>query len=386
MPRQRSTLSASPERSVNAWLELPPGEPVAGVLLAHCLPADNPALALISASFADRGCAVLTIDCMAAGEMQAGLSPPELTAAARDFASRHGPLLLIGHSWGGVLALACAADLPQVQALVTVGTPAGSRGFARRATVADNRVAIGAQTMALPDDAGELAWAKLQERVEHLRRPLLILHAPLDNVADISSAAQIFSAAKHPKSFVSLDSADHLLARPGEAQHAADVICGWAGRYLRRDEAPAEHHTEVVVAEAGSGKYRQHVKAGGHRGLADEPLSAGGSDAGPSPYELLLSALGACTAMTVRMYADLKKLPLRHVSVQLRHDKIHAEACQHCETREGKIDRIERIVTLEGDLTEEQRSRMLEIANKCPVHRTLHSEVWVPTSLAPPAT
>ena len=151
MPRQRSTVSISPERGVDAWMELPPGKPVAGVLLAHCLPADNPALALISSSFADRGCAVLTIDCVASGETQAGLNPPELTAAARDFAGRHGPLLLIGHSWGGVLGLACAADLPQVQALVTVGTPAGSRGFARRATVAANRVAIGAQTMELPD-------------------------------------------------------------------------------------------------------------------------------------------------------------------------------------------------------------------------------------------
>jgi putative redox protein len=138
----------------------------------------------------------------------------------------------------------------------------------------------------------------------------------------------------------------------------------------------------VVVAESGGGKYRQHVLAGRHRGLADEPVSAGGDDAGPSPYEMLLSALGACTSMTLRMYAEMKKLPLRHVSVELRHEKIHAAACQECDTKEGKIDRIERIVTLEGDLTQEQRQRMLEIANKCPVHRTLHSEVWVPTRLA----
>jgi putative redox protein len=386
MSRQASTIPVSATRTVEAWLELPPGEAVAGVLFAHCLPAENPALALISARFADRGCAVLAVDCGAgAGHLQTALAPQELLAAARYFGDRHaGPLLLIGHSWGGVLALACAADLPQVQALVTVGAPAGSQGFSQRATQAEGRVAVGGQAMALPDEGGALDWTRLRERVEHLRRPLLILHAPLDNVADISNAAQIFTAAKHPKSFVSLDSADHLLARPGEAQHAADVICGWAGRYLQREEAPAEHHTEVVVAEAGGGKYRQHVKAGRHRSLADEPPSAGGNDAGPSPYELLLSALGACTAMTLRMYADLKKLPLTRVSVELRHEKIHAEACRHCETREGKIDRIERIVTLEGDLTEDQRNRMLEIANKCPVHRTLHSEVWVPTSLAPP--
>lgn len=388
MPRQASTIAVSAVRSAEVYVELPAGEPVAGVLFAHCLPADNPALGLISASFADRGCAVLSLDCGigAAGQMQPALTPEQLQQAVRHFSKDiSGPLLLIGHSWGGVLALACVADLPQVQALVTIGAPAGSQGFSQRASVAPNTVAIAGQAVALPEGAEQLAWSRLQDRVEHLRRPLLVLHAPLDNVADISNAAQIFTAAKHPKSFVSLDSADHLLARPGEAQHAADVICGWAGRYLRRDEAPAEHHTEVIVAEAGGGKYRQHVKAGHHRSLADEPQSAGGADAGPSPYELLLSALGACTAMTLRMYADLKKLPLAHVSVALRHEKIHAEACEHCDTKEGKIDRIERVVTLEGDLTEEQRKRLLEIANKCPVHRTLHSEVWVPTSLAAPA-
>ena len=388
MSQQVLTLSVSPTRTVDGILELPPGEPFAGVLFAHCLPPDSVALAAIAARFADRGCAVLAIDCGigAATQMQPALAADELLAAARAFAERHpGPLLLIGHSWGGVLALACAADLPQALAVVTIGTPAGSAGFSKRASSAPNAVSIAGQTLTLPDSAGALAWSALQDSVEQLRRPLLILHAPLDNVADIANAAQIFTAAKHPKSFVSLDSSDHLLARVAEAQHAADVICGWAGRYLRREEAPAEHHTSVTVAEAGAGKYRQHVKAGRHRGLADEPVSAGGDDAGPSPYELLLSALGACTAMTLRMYADLKKLPLKHISVELRHEKIHAEACQHCETKEGKIDRIERVVTLEGDLSDEQRNRLLEIANKCPVHRTLHSEVWVPTSLAPPA-
>lgn len=389
MKRQDYELSLPGARAIAAKLELPVGAPTASVLFVHCLPVDNSVFNQISANFADRGCAVLGVDCAiaAAAQMQQALSPEDLLTIARDFtASFPGPLLLIGHSWGGVLALACAGDLPDVQAVVTLGAPAGSRGFTQRATVAAQTVAIAGQAVALPEAAAGLEWRFLQDKVEHLRRPLLILHAPMDNVADISNAAQIFTAAKHPKSFVSLDSGDHLLARSSEAQHAADIICGWAGRYLRREEAAAPSHTDVVVAEAGGGKYRQRLLAGRHRGVADEPVAAGGNDAGPSPYDLLLSALGACTVMTLRMYADMKKLPLSHVSVSLHHEKVHADACRECDTKEGKVDRIERIVTLEGDLTEDQRARLLEIANKCPVHRTLHSEVWVPTSLTPAVT
>ena len=384
MPLQTLAIRLTSGRDLEATLQTPAGEPAAAVLVAHCLPAGSPALAAIGQAFADRGCAVLGVDCaLAAGAaMQEALSRQELVEVAAQLRARHElPTVLIGHSWGGVLALAVAAELPDCRAVATINAPAGGGGFSKRASAGSGRVSIAGQTVVLPADPA-VEWPALQEQVERLRRPLLVLHAPLDNTADIANAARIFTVAKHPKSFVSLDSADHMLARATEGQHAADVICGWGHRYVRRDAPPAEHHTHVVVAESGGGKYRQHVLAGRHRGLADEPASAGGDDAGPSPYELLLSALGACTSMTLRMYADMKKLPLRHVSVELRHEKIHAEACQECETKDGKIDRIERIVTLEGDLSPEQRQRMLEIANKCPVHRTLHSEVWVPTRLA----
>jgi uncharacterized OsmC-like protein/pimeloyl-ACP methyl ester carboxylesterase len=386
MTQQAFPIQISAARTIETTLALPPGAPIAGVLFAHCLPAGSVALATICGHFLDRGCAVLDLDCGvdAVAQMQPALGAEEFLAVARAFGERYaGALLIVGHSWGGVLALACAGDIPRAQAVVTIGTPAGSTAFTARSRATPGAVSIAGQSVALSDAAPELAWPSLQARVGQLRRPLLILHAPLDNVADISNAAQIFTAAKHPKSFVSLDSSDHLLARAAEAQHAADVICGWAARYLRCDEAPAEHQTHVIVAESGSGRYRQRVKAGRHRGLADEPVSAGGNDEGPSPYELLLSALGACTAMTLRMYAEVKKLPLTRVSVELRHEKIHAAACQECETKEGKIDKIERLITVEGDLSDEQRQRLLEIANKCPVHRTLRSEVWVPTSLTP---
>jgi putative redox protein len=387
MTRQTFRVPLSPHRTLEGELELPPGAPIAGALFAHCLTANAPALAAIRTQLADQGCAVLTIDCgvAAADQVLTALTTVELAAALDAFTEQFpGPVVLIGHSWGGVLALACAGR-SRVQAIVTINAPAGMAAYTRRARKAANSISLGATSINLPEPTPDLDWEALQAKVEVLRRPLLILHAPLDQVADISSAAQIFTAAKHPKSFVSLDSADHLLARPGEAQHVAAVVCGWARRYLRGPDASEPDHTGVTVAEAGNGRYRQRIRAGVHRGIADEPVSAGGDNAGPSPYELLLSALGACTAMTLRMYAELKKLPLRHVSVDLRHEKVHAQACQECETKEGKIDRIERVITLEGELSDEQRAKLLEIANKCPVHRTLHAEVWIPTRLAPPA-
>jgi putative redox protein len=206
------------------------------------------------------------------------------------------------------------------------------------------------------------------------------MHSPHDTIVEIDNASKIFIAAKHPKSFVSLDNADHLLTKADDAAYVAEVLSAWASRYI--EEAEQERVEGVRVIEAKQGKFAQDVYAGRHRLRADEPVSIGGADTGPTPYDLLLSALGACTAMTVRLYADQKQLPLERVSVELKHDRVHGADCDTCETRDAKIDRIERVIRLEGNLDEGQRAKLLEIANKCPVHRTLHSEVWVPTTLA----
>src|SRR5262249_1011348 len=180
----------------------------------------------------------------------------------------------------------------------------------------------------------------------------------------------------HPKRFVSLSGADHLISKRADATYVADVIAAWSERYLDMVPEPDEMPIEgVLVAETGNGKFEQSVVAGKHRYLADEPTSVGGNGTGPSPYEYLPAALGACTSMTIRLYADLKKLPLKRVAVHLKHDKIHAVDCENCETKEGKIDRIDREITLEGELTAEQRAKLMEIADKCPVHRTLHSAI-----------
>ena len=212
------------------------------------------------------------------------------------------------------------------------------------------------------------------------------MHAPLDDVVNVDNARRIFEGALHPKSFVALDGADHLLTRANDARYAAAVIAAWSARYLP-DTAPDESteepldHGIVRVSERGTGNFAVTIQAGRHSLVGDEPASVGGDDAGPSPYELLLAALGECTVMTLRMYARQKNRPLENVRITLKHAKIHANDCADCETREGKVDRIDRQIVLEGPLDQSQRARLLEIADRCPVHRTLHSEVTVITSL-----
>ena len=208
-----------------------------------------------------------------------------------------------------------------------------------------------------------------------------MFHSPTDEVVGIENATRIFIAAKHPKSFVSLAGADHLLSRRSDAGYVAGVIRAWAERYLDMPEiAPHEPESKaVVVRETRDGKFQQQVTVGPHRFLADEPVDVGGLGSGPGPYDLLLAGLGACTAMTLRLYAERKALPLERVTVELTHDRIHAADCESCETKEGMIDRIERAITLLGNLNDDQRRRLLEIADKCPVHRTLTSEVDIRT-------
>ena len=223
------------------------------------------------------------------------------------------------------------------------------------------------------------------DELEGLRRALLVFHAPRDEIVGIDNASAIFQAARHPKSFVSLDDADHLLTRKADAVYVARVLAAWAERYLEpeaedRPAAPAVGEGEVVVQEAGGNKFRNLVLAGRHRLMADE--SVGGGDSGPSPYDFLLTALGACTSMTLRLYAEHKGLPLERVTVRLRHDKVHARDCADCETREGRVDVLDRRIHVEGALDADQRRRLLEIADKCPVHRTLHGEIKVRTAFA----
>ncbi|MGB5624693.1 MAG: OsmC family protein, partial [Woeseiaceae bacterium] len=224
----------------------------------------------------------------------------------------------------------------------------------------------------------------LRSTIGSLRKALLIMHAPLDNIVEIDNASALFVAAKHPKSFVSLDNADHLLSRETDSIYAGHVLAAWASRYLPEvaiTEALRANEGEVV-ARTRLGGFRTDVRLGEHRLVADEPRSVGGTNLGPTPYDLLSAALAACTSMTLRMYANHKNLALESATVRVEHDKVHAEDCVDCETSDGKIDEFRRTISLEGDLTEAQQKRMLEIADRCPVHRTLHAEIKVRSRLA----
>jgi len=225
-------------------------------------------------------------------------------------------------------------------------------------------------------------------RIANLRKALLLFHAPTDQIVGIDNASRIFTAAKHPKSFLSLADADHLLSRRSDAAYVANIIRAWAERYLDGQQGAAEavHDAKaVVVRETGQGRFQQEITVGRHGFLADEPVEVGGLDSGPGPYDLLLAGLGACTAMTLRLYAERKALPLEGVTVELRHSRIHAVDCENCETKEGMLDRIDRAITMRGTLDAEQRRRLLEIADKCPVHRTLTSEIDIRTVEQPQA-
>jgi putative redox protein len=405
MPSTLVRFPSSRGHELAARLDQPAGPMRACALFAHCFTCskDSKAAAFIAQALAARGIAVLRFDFtglgMSGGEFADSTfssNIDDLLRAARYLAGQHcAPDILIGHSLGGAAVLAAAAQLANVRAVATIAAPfeprhvehllAGGRDEILAKGEAD--VDIGGRPFRVRRDFIEdLERHDPAKTIGSMRKALLVMHSPHDPTVPIENASKIFLAAKHPKSFVSLDDADHLLTKRADAAYVAEVLSAWASRYLEEaQQAGAEAVQGVRVVEAGEGKFAQDVTAGRHRLRADEPVSVGGSDTGPSPYELLLAALGTCTAMTVRMYADHKKIPLERVSVELKHEKAHAKDCVDCDTRDAKIDRVERVVTFEGALDDAQRTRLLEIANKCPVHRTLERGAEIVTHASAPA-
>jgi len=386
-----------------AQLDLPvDGKPMAYALFAHCFTCTKNLRAVtnISRALTQEGFAVLRFDFTGLGESEGDFADTNFSSnvadlvAAADYLAETAaaPQLLIGHSLGGAAVLQAASQIPGAQAVVTIGAPANPVHV--KETFHESLETIEANGEATVQLAGrpfrikkqfldDLEATKMQSTIRELKRALLVMHAPLDNTVGIDNAAEIFAAAKHPKSFVTLDQADHLLMDPADSHYAGAMIAAWVQKYIARAEETTTLSTpqqdQVVVRTEES--YTSQVLANGHGLLLDEPLAVGGNNLGPTPYDYLLAGLGGCTGITLRMYADRKGWPLDAVEVHLRHDKIHAQDCAECENSEGKIDQIERELKLEGALTEEQRTRLLEIAEKCPVHRTLHSEIHVVTNL-----
>lgn len=403
---EKITFTGAQGGQLAARLDLPEGEPRAYALFAHCFTCSKDIFAAsrIAAALSARGIAVLRFDFTGLGHSEGEFANTNFSSNVADLlrAAEHlretwqAPRIVIGHSLGGAAVLAAAHEIPEAVAVVTIGAPAApahvqhlfQASLEEIEAAGEAEVQIGGRPFRVKKHFLEdISQARVTGRLGELRKALLVFHAPRDQTVGIENAGEIFGAAKHPKSFISLDDADHLLSRKADSVYVAEVISAWAERYLP-DEAqaasaePAEGR--VVVTETGDGPFAQRITAGRHVLAADEPPSIGGKDSGPTPYDLLLAGLGACTAMTVRMYAGRKKWPLERVSVELSHEKIHAQDCADCETQEGRIDRIERRIAFAGALDAEQRQRLLEIADKCPVHRTLESEVKVVTALAAP--
>jgi uncharacterized OsmC-like protein/fermentation-respiration switch protein FrsA (DUF1100 family) len=399
MPSERFDFPNAGGEQLSALLDKPAGQPVAFALFAHCFTCGKDVLAAkrIAEGLTARGIAVLRFDFTGLGASEGEFANTtfssnvaDLVAAANHMRKMYrAPAILIGHSLGGAAVLAAASQVPEARAVATIAAPADPAhvtGLFKQHVADINakgevEVALAGRPFRIRKEFLEdVAEQKLTACLAGLRKALLVLHSPTDDLVGIENASAIFAAAKHPKSFVSLGNADHLLSKRRDAVYVAEIIAAWSERYLDMVPEPDVMPLDgVLVEETRNGKFEQSIVAGPHRYLADEPTSVGGNGSGPSPYEYLLASLGACTSMTIRLYADLKKLPLDRVSVRLKHDKIHAVDCENCETREGKIDRIDREVRLEGDLDAEQRAKLMEIADKCPVHRTLHSEIDVRT-------
>jgi uncharacterized OsmC-like protein len=318
----------------------------------------------------------------------------DLQRAARYLASHFGPAeLLIGHSLGGAAVLAVAADLPEVRAVVTIGAPADTEhvihNFRTHVPVIESHgeaeVELAGRHFTIRRQfLDDVRGQQLEAKIHALGRPLLVLHAPGDEIVGIENAKQIFAAARHPKSFISLDCADHLLTRHEDATFVAEVVSAWVGKYLSGSPGtePAAHHDGVLVRASGEGRFQQVVEAGRHRLLADEPESYGGLDSGPSPYDFLSAALGACTSMTLQLYAERKGWQLPPYTVEVRHAKVHAEDCASCvEGSSGKIDPFERRITFEADPGLAVTETIAEIAGKCPVHRTLEARSDIVTKV-----
>ncbi len=408
MARIKASFENQDGETLAGLLELPDAEVKAYALFAHCFTCskDIAAASRITRGLASKGVAVLRFDFTGLGNSDGDFANTNFSSNLQDLiqaanwleANYAAPSMIIGHSLGGAAVLAAAHSIPTLKAVVTIAAPA--TGLHIEHLFSHTKDEILDKEQANVDLAGRQFTIKKQflddinryndvEHIAKLGKALLVFHSPVDETVSIDEAAKIYTAAKHPKSFISLDKADHLLSRREDSDYVSSVIASWAARYLDLGEskeekssgtAPSVSKGQVLITEQDH-KFTRRVYTEKHQLIADEPLSFGGADLGPNPYEFLLGGLGACTSMTIRMYANRKNLQLDNIEITLTHSRIHAEDCASCESKEGFVDRIEKEIKLEGALSVEEKQRLLEIADKCPVHKTLHNEILIESRL-----
>ena len=407
MPRIKAQFENDQGERLVGLLETPEGESKAFALFAHCFTCskDIAAASRITRALTRYGIATLRFDFTGLGNSDGDFANTnfssnleDLIAAAQFLYDEYDPpSLLIGHSLGGAAVLAAAHEIDSVKAVATIGAPASAKHVEHLFESARDEIESGAATV---DLGGRNFTIKKQflddidkysstDHIAKLDAALLVLHSPIDATVNIDEASRIYQAARHPKSFISLDRADHLLSRREDSEYAAGVIAAWAGRFLSLDEinseassgtAPEVESGAVLITEKDK-KFLRGIFTENHQLVGDEPKSVGGSDLGPNPYEFLLAALGTCTSMTIRMYANRKKIALEDVSITLTHDRIHAADCEACESESGQVDIIRREISFKGELSDAERERLFEIADRCPVHRTLENEIRIESAL-----
>lgn len=393
------TFTNSVGNNLTGYLELPLDQkPHNFILMAHCFTCDKNfhGVRNISKSLTLKGFGVLRFDFTGLGESEGDFSNSNLSGNVEDLVAAAGylkkeyksPSMIIGHSFGGAAAIFAAALLPEVKALATIGTPSSlshvthllSEGLEKIKTTGQAIVNIGGRPFEIKKQFLEdLETRDLKKVIAALRKSILILHSPQDNIVEIKNAEELYKAARHPKSFISLDGANHLLSKREDSNYVGDVIGTWAHRYLEIPEIPKPETNHEVVAQLEEEGYTTYLKAGNHQLISDEPKEFGGSDFGPTPYDYLSAALAACTSMTLQMYARRKKWPVGIVETHVNHSKTHVLDCENCEEGKAKIDTFERIITFTGELDKKQTTRLIEIADKCPVHKTLEDRVNIIT-------
>ena len=382
-----------------AYLDFPiDGKPRAYALFAHgfTLSKHLKSIAHINRALAAKGIAVLRFDFTGLAESEGDFSDTnfssnvsDIVSAARFMESEYqAPKILIGHSLGGAAMFVAAHEIHSAKAVSTIGAPCDPSHVkhlfhekeSELESVGEIEVSIGGRPFKLKKQfLDDLKEAKTCSAIHDLKKALLVFHSPLDEIVDIKHAQRIYEAALHPKSFVSLDQADHLLSRESDARYVGSVIATWAEKYVPVREVEWDSGPHAVRIRTGSNYYTE-IKSAGHGLLADEPVRLGGTDRGPTPYGLLLSSLGSCTSITLRMYADRKGWDVDEINVYLNHEKVHAEDCEDCPDSIHKIDHIERLIEIVGTLDGTQRKRLLEIADHCPVHRTLQGNIHITTA------